>query len=321
MDVREELQASLGAAFSVDRELGGGGMSRVFVARDTTLGRDVVVKVLPPEMTAGVSAERFRREIQLGAQLQHPHIVPLLSAGASGSLLFYSMPFLAGESLRERLSRGPALSCVEATRIWREVVDALSYAHSRGIVHRDIKPENILLSNKHAMVTDFGIARAVSAATGESRMTSTGLALGTPAYMAPEQAAGDREVDARADIYSAGLVMYEMLAGRQPFAADSVQQMVMAQLTKDAPPLTPTDPTTPKTLTSLVMRCLAKAPSARPQSADEILSALDALAVPSAIGATHSPRLRTVMAVAGLVIVALGVLGAVAAVRHCCRLC
>jgi tetratricopeptide (TPR) repeat protein len=275
MDLRDELQVTLGGGFTVERELGGGGMSRVFVAHDVSLGRDVVVKVLPPDLSAEVSVERFRREIQVGAQLQHPHIVPLLSAGASRALLFYSMPFVAGESLRERMSRGPALSCSESVRIWRDVLDALSYAHSRGIVHRDIKPENILLSNKHALVTDFGIARAIEAAAGDARMTSTGLALGTPAYMAPEQAAGDRNVDARADLYSAGLVMYEMLAGHPPFVANSARQMVAAQLTQEAPPLTARDSSTPKGMIGLVMRCLAKDPSARPTSAESVLETLD----------------------------------------------
>jgi len=311
MDLRDELKGTLGNGFTVERELAGGGMSRVFIARDTTLGRDVVVKVLPPDMSAGVSAERFRREIQVAAQLQHPHIVPLLSASASDSLLFYAMPFIAGETLRDRAARGPALSCAESVRIWRELLDALSYAHSRGIVHRDIKPENILLSNRHALVTDFGIARAVAAATAETRMTSTGLALGTPAYMSPEQAAGDRNVDGRADIYSAGLVMYELLGGQPAFTAASAREMVTAQLTRDAPALTPRDPSTPKALVALVMRCLAKDPAARPQSADELLEALDSFGTPSPTAAAGRPNsLRALRAAAvGLVLVS-GGLGA-----------
>ena len=311
MNLRDELQKTLGTSFTIERELGGAGMSRVFVARDAALGREVVVKVLPPEMAAEVSADRFRREIQVGAQLQHPHIVPLLTAGASDSLLFYSMPFVAGESLRERTSRAPALSYAESVRIWRDVLDALAYAHSRGIIHRDIKPENILLSNGHALVTDFGIARAVAVATTETRMTSTGIALGTPAYMAPEQAAGDPNVDERADIYSAGLVMYELLAGRQPFTAESARQMVMAQLTQEVPPLTPHDPSTPKALVALVMRCVMKDPAARPQSAGSLVETLDSLVTPSQqVAGPRSNALRAARVVAMMLLLAVGSVGA-----------
>jgi serine/threonine-protein kinase len=218
MDLRQQIRDALGPSYDLQRELGGGGMSRVFVARETSLGRDVVVKVLPPEMAASVSGDRFRREIQLGAQLQHPHIVPVLAAGAAESLLYYTMPYIDGESMRARLARGMVFTAGEATRVWREVLDALSYAHSRGVVHRDIKPENILLANRHAVVTDFGIARAVAAATdGDAeRMTATGVAIGTPAYMAPEQAQG-KKVTARADVYALAAVAYRCLTGRHPF--------------------------------------------------------------------------------------------------------
>src|SRR6184192_3198931 len=198
-------------------------MSRVFLAQEVRLGRQVVVKVLPPEMAAGVSAERFEREIQLAAKLQHPHIVPLLTAGAQGDLLYYVMPHIAGESLRARIAHERALPIGETVRILRDVCDALAYAHGHGVVHRDIKPDNVLLSGKHSLVTDFGVAKAVAESTGSTALTSMGVALGTPAYMAPEQAAGDPSTDHRADIYAVGALAYEMLAGRPPFIGPSPQ--------------------------------------------------------------------------------------------------
>ena len=218
--VIERLRDILGQQYHIERELTGGGMSRVFLAREVDLDRQVVIKVLPPEMAAGVSIDRFRREIQMAAKLQHPHVVPLLTADASGDLLYYIMPFIEGESLRQKLEREGELPIGETVRILREVVDALDYAHSQGIVHRDIKPDNIMLSRNHALVTDFGVAKAV-AESGRSDLTSLGVALGTPAYMAPEQAAADPHVDHRADLYAVGVVAYEMLAGRPPFSAPS----------------------------------------------------------------------------------------------------
>jgi serine/threonine protein kinase len=218
--VREQLQSTLGNAYMIERELGGGGMSRVFLAEDRRLGRHVVVKLLSPELGAGVSAERFEREIRLAARLQHPHIVPLLTAGDVDGLPYYTMPFIMGASLRERMLAGP-VSTHEAQGILRDVAKALSYAHRQGIVHRDIKPENVLLSEGTAMVADFGVARAISAAStmvGGATITQLGTQIGTPAYMAPEQAAGDPDVDFRADLYAFGVMAYELLAGQHPFA-------------------------------------------------------------------------------------------------------
>ncbi|MEO7503520.1 MAG: serine/threonine-protein kinase, partial [Gemmatimonadaceae bacterium] len=205
-ELRDQLQATLGDSYVLEQELGGGGMSRVFVAHETSLGRKVVVKVLPHEMAAAVSIDRFRREIQLAAQLQHPHIVQLLSAGETGGLPYFTMPFVKGESLRQRLSHGGELPMSEAIRVLREIASALAYAHENHVVHRDIKPENILISGGSAMVTDFGVAKAVSASSGTegSSLTSLGVALGTPAYMAPEQATADPNTDYRADIYAFG---------------------------------------------------------------------------------------------------------------------
>src|SRR5436190_10350640 len=256
-------------------------MSRVFLAEEVRLGRRVVVKVLPPEMAAGVSAERFEREIQLAAKLQHPHIVPLLTAGARGDLLYYVMPHIAGESLRARIAHEHALPVGETVRILRDVCDALAYAHGHGIVHRDVKPDNVLLSGKHALVTDFGVAKAVASSSGAGTLTSLGMALGTPAYMAPEQAAGDPTVDHRADLYAVGALGYELLAGRTPFGGLSPQGMLAAQVTATPDPVTQHRDSVPPALAALIMRCLAKHPADRPQSADDVLGQLEAMATPT----------------------------------------
>jgi tetratricopeptide (TPR) repeat protein len=256
-------------------------MSRVFLAEEARLGRQVVIKVLPPEMGAGVNVERFEREIQLAARLQHPHIVPLLTAGASGDLLYYIMPFIAGESLRVKLARQGELPVGEAVRILREVVDALAYAHRNGVVHRDIKPDNVLLSEGHAVVTDFGVAKAVSASSGKSSITSLGVALGTPAYMAPEQAAADPHVDHRADIYAVGTLAYEMLTGRPPFTAPTPQALLAAHITQTPAPITQHRPAVPAALNALVMRCLEKHAADRWQNAGELIGQLEAMTTPS----------------------------------------
>ena len=275
------LQAALGAAYRVERELGGGGMSRVFLAEETRLARRVVVKVLPPELAAEISVDRFNREIQLSASLQHPHIVPLLAAGGAADVLYYTMPFVEGEALRTRLAREGALPVRDAVRILKDVADALAYAHARGIVHRDIKPDNVLLSGNHAVVADFGVAKAVSQAKGQSGLTSVGVALGTPAYMAPEQAAGDPNIDHRADIYALGAMAYEMLTGRPPFTGLSPHQMLAAHITEPVAPITDARPSLPPALAEVVMRSLEKNPPDRPQTAAEVYQVLESLATTS----------------------------------------
>ena len=281
MELQQRLQSALGDTHRILRELGGGGMSRVFLAEEIRLGRQVVVKVLPPETGAAVNVERFEREIRLAARLQHPHIVPLLSAAAAGDLLYYVMPFIQGESLRSKLAREGELPVAEAARILREIVDALSYAHRNGVVHRDIKPDNVLLSDGHAVVTDFGVAKAVSASSGSSSLTSLGVALGTPAYMAPEQAAADPHVDHRADIYAVGILGYEMLAGRTPFTAPTPQAMLAAHITQAPEPVAKLRPAVSPALNAVLMRCLEKRAADRWQSAAELLSQLEAATTPS----------------------------------------
>ena len=280
-DLRAGLQSAVGSAYRIEKELGGGGMSRVFLAEETALGRRVVIKVLPPDLAAGVNVERFRREIQLAASLQHPHVVQLLTAGASDNLLYYVMPFIPGESLRAKLAREGELPIPEVVRILRDVVDALAYAHAQGVVHRDIKPDNVLISGKHAVVTDFGVAKAVSASSGQSTLTSLGVALGTPAYMAPEQAAADPHVDHRADLYAVGVLAYEMLCGKLPFNAATPQAMLAAHVTVAPEPVTQNRQAVPPALSELVMRCLEKHPADRWQRADEVLAQLEAMATPS----------------------------------------
>ncbi|HUQ20557.1 MAG TPA: protein kinase [Gemmatimonadaceae bacterium] len=281
-DLREQLQQTLGDSYQLEQELGGGGMSRVFVAHEKSLGRKVVVKVLPPDMAAAVSIDRFRREIQLAAQLQHPHIVPLLSAGETGGLPYFTMPFVRGESLRARLSHGE-LPISETIRILREIASALAYAHENHIVHRDIKPENILISGGSAMVTDFGVAKALSASSDASghSLTSLGVALGTPAYMAPEQATADPNTDYRADIYALGVVGYEMLSGSTPFPGRSPQATLAAQVTDTPEVVTKRRPAIPPLLAALVMKSLEKRPADRQQSATDVIHELDALSTPS----------------------------------------
>ncbi|HEY5544828.1 MAG TPA: protein kinase [Gemmatimonadaceae bacterium] len=287
-DLRTTLQQSLGGAYTIERELGGGGMSRTYVAEETSLHRRVVVKVLSPDLAAGVSVDRFKREIQLAAALQHPHIVPVLSAGDTNGLPYYTMPFVAGESLRVRLARGP-LTVTEAVGLLRDVAKALAFAHAHGVVHRDIKPDNVLLAGGSATVADFGIAKAISAAragTPNATLTQVGTSLGTPTYMAPEQAAGDPDTDHRADIYAFGVMAYEMLAGQAPFHGLTPQKLLAAHMAERPRNIGDVRGDIPPAMSELVMRCLEKEASARPQNATDIVRYLDT--VTSGSGQTAS---------------------------------
>jgi eukaryotic-like serine/threonine-protein kinase len=320
-DIRSHLASALGDNYRLERELGGGGMSRVFVAEDTVLARKVVVKVLSPDLAGTVNLERFRREILLAARLQHPHIVPVLSAGVAGDLPFFTMPLVRGESLRARLSRLGELPLAETVTILRDVAKALCYAHREGVVHRDIKPENVLVDDGTAVVTDFGVAKALSSATEAEKgttgtLTSIGVALGTPGYMAPEQAAADPHVDHRADIYSFGAMAYEMIAGHPPFAGRSPQQTLAAHSMEAPVPVERHRRAAPPQLAQLVMRCLEKRPGDRPQSTDEVLHELNTLSTPvtgtapraatAAVSGESPVRRWTVAAAAAILVVAAG---------------
>ncbi|MGH7580730.1 MAG: serine/threonine-protein kinase, partial [Gemmatimonadales bacterium] len=287
LDFQEQLQRTLGEVYRIERELGGGGMSRVFLALETSLQRKVVVKVLLPELAVGVSVERFRREIYLAAQLQHPHIVPLLSAGESGGLPYFTMPYVEGESLRARLIRERELPVPHTVRVLRDVASALAYAHTQGVVHRDIKPDNVLLSHGVAVVTDFGVAKALTASSGAEAaatapgLTSLGVTLGTPHYMAPEQGTADPGMDHRVDIYAFGAMAYELLTGEPPFTGKSAHAILGAHLAAVPRPITAQRPGVPPLLSLMIMKCLEKRPADRPQTADELISALDTLATPT----------------------------------------
>ncbi|MDB4917812.1 MAG: protein kinase, partial [Gemmatimonadetes bacterium] len=279
-ELRERLQQSLGSAYTIERELGGGGMSRVFVAEETRFRRRVVIKVLSPELAAAISVQRFEREITLAAQMQQANIVSVITAGEVDGLPFFTMPYVEGESLRARLTGGP-LSIGETVSVLRDVARALAYAHERGIVHRDIKPDNVLLSGAAAVVTDFGIAKALADAAGErtspdaTNLTQMGASIGTPTYMAPEQAAGDPDVDHRADIYAFGCMAYELLAGAPPFTARTPQRVLAAHMSEAPRNVLVVRADTPAALAAVVMRCLAKDPADRPQSAPELLRSLE----------------------------------------------
>jgi serine/threonine-protein kinase len=277
-DLQEHLQDVLGDAYDVERELGGGSMSRVFVVVERSLGRRVVVKVLPPEQVSGVSATRFQREILVTANLQHPHVLPVLSAGARGGLLYYVTPYVEGQSLRERLVFEGRLSVEDAVSILRDVADALAYAHERGIVHRDVKPENILLSRGHAILADFGIAHAAEQATTTPRITGAGPGVGTLGYQAPEQLANDPTVDARADVYALGAVGYELLAGQSPFTGATRREFATALLTEQAPPLTQHRADVPPVVVAAIARALEKDPEKRFATGAEFRDALPAAA-------------------------------------------
>jgi serine/threonine-protein kinase len=280
MVMPERLGAALAGRYTVERELGAGGMATVYLAHDVRHDRKVALKVLREELSASLGKERFLREIKVAAALQHPHILPLYDSGAAGDLLFYVMPYVDGPSLRDRLAKEGELPIPEAVRILRDIADALTEAHRHGVVHRDLKPENVMLRGRHALVMDFGVAKALSEATGRQSLTTVGVALGTPTYMAPEQAVADPHVDHRADIYAFGVVAYELLAGRPPFTGSSPQQVLAAHVTSTPEPIATCRPV-PAALAALVMRCLEKRPADRPQSAEELVPQLEALMTPS----------------------------------------
>jgi eukaryotic-like serine/threonine-protein kinase len=290
-----DVASALSARYRIERELGRGGMAVVYLAEDLRHRRRVAVKVLRPDLARSIGAERFVREIEIAAGLSHPHILPLYDSGGAGDdLLYYVMPYVEGESLRDRLARERQLPVDDALRLAREVAEALAYAHAQGVVHRDIKPENVLLQSGHALVADFGIARAVDAAAHE-RLTETGIALGTPAYMSPEQAAGERDVDQRSDVYSLGCVLYEMLAGEPPFTGPTAQAVLARKVLEPLPRLRVVRPNVPQAVEDVATRALARVPADRYATAAELAAALErAAATPSgreeSRGADARPR-------------------------------
>jgi serine/threonine-protein kinase len=306
-----QLRSALAGRYTLERELGRGGMATVWLAQDLKHERPVALKVLRPELAAAIGPERFLREIHLTARLTHPHVLPLHDSGVADGFLFYVMPFVEGESLRDRLDREKQLPLDDALQIAREVADALSYAHAHDVVHRDIKPENILLEAGHAVVADFGIARAINVAGGET-LTATGIAVGTPAYMSPEQGAGSRELDGRSDLYSLGCVLYEMLAGRPPFVGPTVESVVHQHIAADPPAITSLRPGVPAPVAAALARSLAKTPADRFNPVALFGEALrvaptGAITVAPVTPAQHRPRWH--WAVGAAVVLAIGLGG------------
>ncbi len=272
-DTQPRLTAALTGRYRLDRELGAGGMATVYLAHDLRHDRQVALKVLRPELAAAIGADRFLAEIRTTANLQHPHILPLFDSGAAAGLLFYVMPYVEGESLRARIARETQLSVDAALEIAAEVAGALEAAHTKGVVHRDIKPENIMLTGGHALVADFGIAKAVDVA-GDRRLTETGLVIGTPAYMSPEQASGERTVDSRSDVYALGCVLYEMLAGEPPFTGPTAQAVIAKRFSGDVPSVRRGRPGVAETIDRMISKALAPVPSDRWQSAEAFRRAI-----------------------------------------------
>ncbi|MEP7325201.1 MAG: serine/threonine-protein kinase [Gemmatimonadota bacterium] len=296
-DQFERLKAALADRYDLERELGAGGMATVYLAVDLKHHRKVAVKVLRSELAGALGPDRFNREIEIAAQLQHPHIVAVYDSGQADGFFYYVMPLVEGESLRTRIKRDGPLPIHEAIHILREIVDALAYAHQRGVVHRDIKPDNVMLSGRHAAVTDFGVAKAVSAA-GSETLTTVGVSLGTPTYMAPEQAVGEADIDNRVDIYALGAVGYELLTGAPPFERANAQAMLSAHVLEKPVDVELKRPGIPPGLSTLIMRCLEKDREARWKNAEEMLPLLEALATPSGgITPTDTRPLRARMAV------------------------
>jgi tetratricopeptide (TPR) repeat protein/tRNA A-37 threonylcarbamoyl transferase component Bud32/TolB-like protein len=319
-DSFDRLSAALADRYRLERELGQGGMATVYLAEDLKHHRKVAVKVLRPELAATLGPERFAREIEVAARLQHPHILGVLDSGDADGFFYYVMPFVEGETLRDRLARAGELPVHEAVRLLGEIAEALAVAHRAGVVHRDIKPENVLLSGRHAMVMDFGVAKAVTEASGRQQLTTAGVALGTPAYMAPEQASADPQMDGRVDIYAIGILGYEMLTGHTPFHGLNPQQTLAAHVTQTPPPVGQQRSGLSPVLEATIMRCLAKRPADRFQTADELVTALEPLATPSGgMTPTHTQPVSAALvpgagkplgkyAVAGAVVVAVAAL-------------
>jgi serine/threonine protein kinase len=288
------LHEALADRYRIDREIGRGGMATVYLAHDLKHRRPVAIKILHPHLAANVGPERFQREVEIAARLSHPHILTLIDSGESDGFLYYVMPYVQGESLRGRIERERRLTVDEALRIARDIASALGYAHGLGVVHRDVKPENVMLHEGEAMVADFGIAKALSAADGEN-LTLTGTSVGTPAYMSPEQASGDQELDGRSDLYSLGCVLYEMLAGEPPFTGPNAQAIIVKRFTEQAPSIRTARPDASEAVERILARALARSPGGRYATAIQFAQELAAQrgvstppgAFPTVVTASH----------------------------------
>ncbi|HSG06767.1 MAG TPA: bifunctional serine/threonine-protein kinase/formylglycine-generating enzyme family protein [Longimicrobiales bacterium] len=296
-DALSRLNAALEGRYRIERELGSGGMGTVYLAEDLKHRRNVAIKVLHPELGSLVGGVRFHREIQIVARIEHPHILTLIDSGDADGLLYFVMPFVKGQSLRARLAKEGPLPIAEVVRLMRDVADGLAEAHRQGLVHRDIKPDNVMMSGNHAVLMDFGVAKAMSTETSPHEVTTTGIALGTPAYMSPEQAAADPGIDHRTDIYALGVLAYELLTGRQPFSGNTYAQVLAAHLNSTPDPISQHRPETPPGLEALVMKCLARDPDDRWQHTEDLVRQLEALATPS--GGVPSMRIPAVKAARG----------------------
>jgi len=307
MGNEERLKAALADRYQIEREIGSGGMATVYLAEDLKHHRRVAVKVLNPELAQTLGAERFLREIETAANLTHPHIIPLFDSGEADGFLFYVMPYVKGESLRTRLTKEKQLPVEDAVQITREIADALAYAHEEGVIHRDVKPANIMLEAGHAVLADFGVAHAVAEAK-DDRITRTGTSLGTPAYMSPEQATGEQDLDGRSDQYALGCVLYEMLAGHPPFTGAQVEAVVRKHLTEEPPSVTKARPTVEEEVTRVISRALAKSPADRFRTTGEMAAALALTTSPTPAG-TPGQRKSVLPPVAGAVAVTLAAVG------------
>jgi serine/threonine-protein kinase len=287
VNITTELTAAVASRYRIERQIGKGGMATVYLAQDLKHDRQVALKVLNPELGAMLGAERFLAEIKVTATLQHPNLLPLFDSGEANGLLYYVMPYLEGETLRARLERDGQLVLEDAIRIASGIARALAYAHARGVIHRDLKPENVLLQHGEPIVLDFGIALALRNAGGQ-RMTQTGISVGTPQYMSPEQASGERVIDARADIYALGTLLYEMLAGEVPHAGPTAQAVIARVMASDPRPLTSVRPTLPAWVAAAVQRALARVPSERFATADDFARALQPPSMPVGPGVRAS---------------------------------
>ena len=290
-DQFERLKTALADRYAIKEELGAGGMATVYLAEDLKLNRKVAVKVLKPELAASLGTDRFLHEIQIAARLNHPHILALHDSGVADGFLYYVMPYVEGESLRDKLIREKQLAIDDALAVTKDAASALSYAHSQGVIHRDIKPANILLHEGEAMVADFGIALALSAASGE-RLTEAGIAVGTPEYMSPEQASGDREIDGRSDIYALACVMYEMLTGEPPFTGPTGQAVITKMFTNPVPQASVTRDTVPAAVDDALVTALAKAPADRYKTIAEFAGALGGPLTPGSSAARRGTQMK-----------------------------